>query len=158
MDVDKSVVVQAIQDRIQEQLDGLIQMTAMARDEATGGESKAENKYDTRALEASYLAAGQGQRLAELRTSAAWYQTFDPHRVFSKATVGALLGLEGDAGQRWLFLAPSGGIRVHVNDIRIDVVSPQSPVGRALLGRQCDEEVTLHTPGGAETLEILYLL
>jgi len=157
MQIDKEAVFNAIRERIEDQLNGLIQMTAMSRDEATGGESKAENKYDTRALEASYLAAGQGQRLAELRKSAAWYQSFDPLRSFERASVGALLGLEGDTGARWIFLAPSGGVRVHVNDVRIDVVSPQSPVGRAVIGHQRDDEVTLHTPNGAESLEIVYL-
>ena len=158
MTLDKKTVVQAIRSHVLEQLNGLIQMTAMARDEATGGESKAENKYDTRALEASYLAAGQGQRLAELRTSASWYDSFDVTRAFQSVTVGALVHLESDGGERWVFLAPSGGTRIHIDAHRVDVVSPSSPVGRALLGQHEDDEVTLTTPGGTEHLEIISIL
>ena len=155
MRLDKPKIVDAIRSRVREQLDGLKQMTAMARDEATGGESKAENKYDTRALEASYLAAGQGQRLAELRTTASWYGSFDATKVVRTANIGALVGLDGESGTRWVFIAPSGGIRVSIGDHTVDVVSPQSPVGRALLGQRQEDEIILNSPRGAEHLEII---
>ena len=68
----RAVLIAQIRAQIDAQLAGVAAMTAAARDEATASESRPENQYDTRALEASYLAAGQGQRLAELKALRQW--------------------------------------------------------------------------------------
>ncbi len=48
----KPSVYAAFQDSLSHELAVLESMTAAARDEATSAESRPENKYDTRALEA----------------------------------------------------------------------------------------------------------
>ncbi len=51
---------------------------AATHEAATHAESKAENKYDTRGLEAAYLADGQRQRLHEIETALAAYRNLQP--------------------------------------------------------------------------------
>lgn len=129
-------------------------MVASARDEATSAESKAENKYDTRALEASYLAAGQGVRLAELRTLATWLDQQDATRAHRSVGSGALVTLHDDTGERWVLLGPAGGHVVTVSGTRVALISAGSPLGLALAGLEVGDEAEVPAPGGVRTLEL----
>ena len=109
-DLEKHKVHDALRATLEAELSILDAMVTAARDEATSAESRPENKYDTRALEASYLAAGQGERLATLRQLVAWARGLDAAPQ-SAALPGALLHIQTDAGTRWLVLAPTGVCR-----------------------------------------------
>ena len=157
--LDKSRAVHLIRIQFEAELDGLIQMTAMSRDEATGGQSKAENKYDTRALEASYLAAGQGQRLEALRKLASWYATLNAQLPAERVSAGALVHIEDENEvKKWLFVAPAGGTKVTVDGQDVHVISLHSPLGKALAGRHSDDGATVHSPQGPIEVEILQVL
>ena len=111
------------------------QMVRMSRDEATHGESKAENKYDTRSLEASYLAAGQGERVLALRRLVSWLDTA-PRAGAEVVALGSIVALEDEEGAwTWMVLLPDGGgHRVDVDGEPLVVVTPDAPMGRVLLG------------------------
>jgi transcription elongation GreA/GreB family factor len=126
---------------------------AAAIEGATHSESRAENDKDTRGLEQSYLARGQAMRVAELETAvarvAAWVlPTFGKG---ARIALGALVTVDGDDQQ--LFIALDGGGTVLAGGA-VRVVTPQSPLGRAVLGRSVDDEIDLRLPGGVRTLTI----
>ncbi|WP_236860664.1 hypothetical protein [Candidatus Reidiella endopervernicosa] len=52
---------------------------------ATDDENVAENKYDTLGLEASYLAQGQAQRVAECEADLAVFRQLEP-RLFERSS------------------------------------------------------------------------
>jgi transcription elongation GreA/GreB family factor len=157
--MNKAAIIDKIRAVLEAELAGLAEMTAMSRDEATGGQSKAENKYDTRALEASYLAAGQGQRLLELKKLVHWAQGVDSSLRHEQVTVGSLLQTETEEGRhQWFFVAPSGGTKVDCDGRTISVISLHSPLGRALAGCRVDEAATVATPAGAVVLELIDIL
>ncbi len=80
---------------------------AATHEAATHAESKAENKYDTRGLEAAYLADGQRRRLHEIETALAAYRNLLPGvSSDGRVRVGALLCLDHDGAERWFFLGP----------------------------------------------------
>lgn len=130
---------------------------AATHEAATHAESKAENKYDTRGLEAAYLADGQRRRLHEIETALAAYRKLQPGAADEgRVRVGALLCLEHDAGERWLFLGPDGaGLKLRHEGQEILVISPRSPLGQALLGRQEGDEVELRVNGRLQRYEVL---
>ena len=64
--MNKRTVIKKIIARLAEELAVYLRAAQFARAEATHEQNKAENKYDTRGLEASYLARGQSQQAAEL--------------------------------------------------------------------------------------------
>ena len=148
-------VVRVLTHKVQSELEGLVSATSLARDEATHGESRAENKYDTRAIEASYLAAGQGQRIEELRELLLWYRNLPPESHFERAEQGALVGYEDDEGeQRWVFLAKEGGTVVTVDGEEVRAISPSSALGAALLGLQPGDGAEVRTPKATLELEV----
>jgi transcription elongation GreA/GreB family factor len=151
----KPDVIAAIRAVLDRELDAMVRANALARDEATT--NKPENKYDTRAIEASYLASAQADRMVDLKQMIGFYDAFDPG-IRATVQVGALVELEDDRGSRWVFIAPRGGGNgVTVDGIDITVLSTRSPLGRALAGLSEGDEATWDTPRGPRSLEIVTL-
>ena len=160
--MDKMLTLQLIIDVLQQDLDALQKAVNLAHEGATHPESKAENKYDTRGLEASYLAHGQAQRAADIAMALKNYQQF-----LSKAThtsdqvaIGSLLEIEDEQGaSRWIwFGAEEGGLKVMSDDKLVTVVTPYSPLGKVLQGRLQGDFIVLKIEGASQEFEILKLL
>ncbi|MGE0871531.1 MAG: GreA/GreB family elongation factor [Kofleriaceae bacterium] len=139
---------------LQEALSTAQRSHAAAIDGATNEESRAENEKDTRGLEQSYLARGQAKRVAELEAAIseleAWVvRSFTAH---DRIAISALVTIDEDGAVQRLFLAPHGGGSVLSGATH--VVSPSSPLGRALLGKRIDDEVELELPGRARAFTI----
>lgn len=145
--VDKATVVDALARCMRTEADGVRAMATAAYDEATNAESKAENKYDTRSLEASYLAAGQARRLASVERVATWFEKLEVGAC-EVVGVGALVEIHERGRRRWCFMAPEGGgTRVEIDGVTIGVITPASPLGEALLGAEAGEEMEVELPG-----------
>ena len=113
---------------------------ASAIEGATHSEAKAENDKDTRGLEQSYLARGQAQRVAELEAAASDVAAMKL-RTFGEADViamSALVVVEDDGKPQRYFIAPGGG-GTALGDVQ--VVTPASPIGAALLGKRTGDVV-----------------
>ncbi len=158
MSLAKLTVVECIRTALRREAASLTAITEMARDEATHGQSRPENQYDTRALEASYLAAGQGKRLEELRLLVAWFEVLDTERVPASVRAGALVSLEEeDGGTTWILVAPSGGMRVQVEGSVVSVISPASSLGSAIAGLAVGDAAEVRGPRGVREVEVLSL-
>ena len=137
--LNKPLLLEKIIARLIEELDGYARSARSAHIEATDEQSKAENKYDTRGLEASYLANGQMQQAAEVRRAIEEYQRMEP-RVFRDADSiesGALVEIESKGERTSYFIGPcAGGTEIRVDERSIVVVTPSSPLGRELVGKR----------------------
>ena len=153
MTLTRAQAIGALRDAVAAELAALDHVLAMARDEATHAESRPENQYDTRALEASYLAAGQGQRAAELRELHGWLSL--DHPPATRAAAGALTWVEVDGRARWLVLGPRGGASAVAGGETIALVSTTSPLGAALLGLAPGDVATVDGPRGESAVELL---
>lgn len=153
--MDRSVVVAAVRAHLASDLAGVLANAEAAISEATHTESKAENKYDTRGLEASYLAAGASRRIAGLRQQLAFFEVMkDP--TGARIQVGSLVCLEDEQGARWCFVVPgSGGGTVDVDGAGVALVSATSPLGRAMVGSEEGDAVAWETPRGPRELEVV---
>ncbi|MBI2510457.1 MAG: GreA/GreB family elongation factor [Opitutae bacterium] len=132
------------------ELEAMTQAALATHAEATDDENKAEDKYDTRGLEASYLAHGQSKAAEEAAQAVAQFRVL-PVRDFAAADpigLGALVTLEGKAGKSRYFIGPrAGGTEVAVDGGSVMVVTPQSPLGRQLLGRKQGDVLLLDVGG-----------
>lgn len=143
--IDKAHLREAIVQQLAADLELQVRAATLARDEAISEESKPENKYDTHAQEAAYLAEGQARQAAELGESINLYQSLTlPPPGAQMAAVGCLVGLTAGPRTVWYFLGPrAGGVEVDVDGERVTVVTPASPLGRQLLGARIGAAVTL---------------
>lgn len=126
---------------------------------ATHVECLPDNKYDTTGLEASYIAQGQANRAQDIRHSLDVYRNL-VLRSFDEETpirLTALVTLEADDGScRQVFLGPdAGGLKLSGGDQECIVITPDSPLGRALLGKVCDDEIHVGTGAAEKTFSIV---
>ncbi|MCX5742729.1 MAG: GreA/GreB family elongation factor [Proteobacteria bacterium] len=119
---------------------------------ATHSEARAENDKDTRGLEQSYLARGQAQRVVELEAGLAAAQKLSIE-ARSRVSLGALVTVDEDGATSRIYVAPAGGGAIIAGDVQ--VLTPQSPLGKALLGKLVGDEAEVRLPGKVRTLTIV---
>ena len=128
-----------------------------AAETATHEENVAKSKYETKSVEASYLVEGQLRRNAEIERDIAAFQAMKI-RDFnneSRVLLSALITLESEDGSELkLFMAPAAGGML-VGDVQL--ITPPSPLGQAVLGKYCGDEVTLKITGESRKYKILNL-
>lgn len=123
---------------------------------ATHEQAKAENDKDTRALEQSYLARGQAKRAEELREGLGAIRRMDfvPFSPAQPVGVGALVtAKEGKRTVRFLVAAHGGGSRLAGGSIQ--VVTPKSPLGEALIGKRAGDVCELVTGGVPREFDVV---
>ena len=144
--MDKSRLRQALLASLSADLETQTRAALMSRDEATHEESKPENQYDMHAQEAAYLAEGQARLAKELSDSLAAYHAlplpdFTPDQVIA---LGAVITLEAGNRTTRYFLGPkNGGLEISLDEQIYLLITPQSPLGRLLVGRKSGEVVAL---------------
>jgi len=148
--MNKQALVRKIVAHLVEELEGNRRAARTAHAEATHEQSKAENKYDTRALEASYLAHGQARQMTELEASIAAFEAMDIRKFDAGDPIcaGALVELEHDGGRTFYFIgSKAGGMEVTHEKHAVLVLTPQSPLGAQLLGKRQGDLLELSLAG-----------
>jgi transcription elongation GreA/GreB family factor len=144
--VNKRPLLKAILAALEAELQTFTRAAQAARAEATDPQSRAENKYDTRGLEASYLAAGQARQVAELEAAIGAFSGLTPRafRADEGIGMGALVELEEGGGRQFYFIGPcAGGTEAKCGKREVLVITPQSPLGAQLQGRKQGERLEL---------------
>jgi transcription elongation GreA/GreB family factor len=127
---------------------------------ATHEEAKPENDKDTRALEQSYLARGQAMRVEELRTAIAEVESLVPRAptflpgADLRAALGALVVVEEGDAESTYWIAPQGG-GARLDGGKVHVVTPKSPLGTALVGKELGEDFDVVIAGRRRSLSVL---
>lgn len=146
--MNKKNVVAELQKEILKNLELALSAAKNTYDIATHEDSKAENKYDTRGLEASYLAGAQALRVADLRDTLALITNFNA-REFSdddKLALGALVELHSGNKTIWALLLPKGGGQsVLFESQQVQIVTPESPLGLQLIGKTVGDEFLINS-------------
>jgi transcription elongation GreA/GreB family factor len=139
---------------LETQLASLTSAHRAAREGATHEEARPEHDKDTRAIEQSYLARGQAARIEELQDSVAAVSALRLRDFRSGAPValGALVALEEDEAVLSLWLAPGGGGTKLTGGVQ--VVTPKSLLGQALLGKLEGDDVEVPAGGKRRLLTI----
>lgn len=128
-----------------------------AHAEATHEQSKAENKYDTRGLEASYLARGQSRQAAEVGQAMEQFESlavrdFGPEDPID---LSALVELESKDERAFYFIGPrAGGMEIKHEKKEVLVITPQSPLGQQLVGRKQGERLQIEIGGTRDTYRV----
>lgn len=157
----KRGLLERIRAHLSSELEALSAAALSTYEGATSEEAKAENKYDTRALESSYLAGAQARRVTEVQDMLVRYQAL-PVRSFDDdqpIAMTALVKLECEGADTWYFIGPcAGGIKVEHEGRDVLVITPAAPLGKLLIGKQVGECVTTRGRDRARTHEIIEVL
>ena len=142
--MEKTAVIERIRSVLQAQYE---QMLAAAKETSAGAtdpENKAEGKYDTRGLEASYLAAGQGEQVAELAAALEMFQpsTFPDFETGAEIASGALVEANFGGELLYFVLSPkAGGLTCDFGGIEVTVLTPEAPLRQKMMGLKAGDSL-----------------
>jgi len=155
---EKSNLLERIIEALRESLAILEKAARAAHAEATHESSKAENKYDTRGLEAAYLAGGQARQVREILESIKVYGSLSVKEFGAADPIDlcALVELETGGEVGTYFMGPrSGGLEVDYKGAEIMVITPQSPLGQQLMGKKAGQRWTTNFNGSRMNYRIV---
>lgn len=135
----KRDIVQTIIAVIEEELASATRSAKETADEATDDESRPENKYDTRGLEASYVASAQAYYAKDLLEALQAYRNLslnDSKANHGTIAIGSLVTTLSSSGREQFFIGPArGGLEIGSAENPITVLTPASPLGSKLIGK-----------------------
>ena len=146
--MNKAAIIAKIVEVLNGELEGYARSARAAHEYATDEQCKAENKYDTRGLESSYLARGQSRQAAEVVQAMQQFGALVPREFVSGEPihVGAVVELERKGERMTYFVGPgAGGTEVLCEGREVMVITPNSPLGQQLIGRKQGERVEIGT-------------
>ena len=154
---DKDLIIKGFIQKFEAELAALIQSAKAAHTAATHEESKAEDRHDTFAIEASYLAAGQATRVAELEKTLQEFEGFLTGGIsHTQIALGSLITYQLDDKTFHAFVSSlGGGSKIQIDSTTIQTLSLQSPLGEALEGSKVDEEIEFEVRGSEKVYKII---
>lgn len=117
---------------------------------ATDEQSIAETQYDTLAIEAGYLAEGQSRRVEELKLEINEFNQLKDFiqqnsKLHHSVHLGSIVQIHQDKStNNYFFIAPAAaGFRCEIDDSKFTVITSKSPMGKALIGKSIDDEISV---------------
>jgi transcription elongation GreA/GreB family factor len=156
--MNKETLIDKIVARLIAELEGYFKAAQTAHAEATHEQSRAENKYDTRGLEASYLAHGQAQQAVEMEAAIAAFKNMSVRKfeVGEPIGTGALVEVENDGERAFYFIAPrAGGMEMVHEKKAVLVITPQSPLGKQLHEKKQGDLLQLTLGGSSKQYRVV---
>lgn len=154
----KTELVRIFTRHLQDELEALITAAKATYEAATHEESKPENEYDTRGLEASYLAGAQAKRVSEIRDVINQFHTleFKDFAPTDSVLSTALVDVSINNKKSTLFIMPKGGgVTLQLEDRSVQIVTPQSILGEAIWGSKAGDEVEYEVGERVMVCEVL---
>jgi transcription elongation GreA/GreB family factor len=115
---------------------------------ATDEEHKARGKYETFSLETSYLARGQAQRVEDIRSALATLRAMPIRELPGDADIqpGALVEVTDQTGATdiFWFVPAGGGEEIDYHAHRVQLLTPNSPLARALSTKRAGDTLTFN--------------
>jgi transcription elongation GreA/GreB family factor len=156
--MNKTQLLEQIVASLSESLGVLEKAARASHAEATHESSKAESKYDTRGLEAAYLAGGQARQAKEILDSIKVYESLAV-KDFARGEpidLTALVEVDSNATRSTFFIGPrNGGLEVEFDRKEVTVITAQSPLGQNLIGKKAGHRWTTKLGGSTVKYHIV---
>ncbi len=144
--------------KLEENLNALVLSALEAKNAATSEESKPENKYDTRGLEASYLAGAQAERTSIMQKEIEQLKrlTMKHFNEHDWIDLTAIIEVTSDleSTKNFILLPFAGGTRIDFDNQIYYVISPKSPIGMQLLKKKVGDVFSIKSKGSNTDYEI----
>lgn len=153
--MDKKIILEKLIENLKNELSEVEGAAKSTRDLVSQDDLKSEGKYDTRAIEASYLASAQLKRVEEIKLDIQMLEEIELHKTES-LQMGSLALIEYNGNQRYYFLtSASGGSLLNIDGKTVLVISVFSPLGNGALGLVAGESFEVETPKDLRTYKII---
>ena len=156
--MNKRTLIEKIIAQLADEVESYARSARASQAEATDEQSKAENKYDTRGLEASYLAHGQSRQAAEVEEAIEQFRGMAVREFGAKDAIdlGALVEVDrGGEVARYFIGSRAGGTEIGHAGKTVLVITPQSPLGRQLMGAKAGDRLKIEAGGSRDGFRVI---
>lgn len=156
--LDKRQLLKALLERLTQEFERVKAQALDAAEGATHEDNRAEGDKDMRSTEASYIARGHAQRTALLEQSIARLSHLEVGAFADgdEIQVTALVELKHAKQRLTYFLVPvGGGERIVADGVTVQTLTPNSPLGAALVGLSVGDEAEVESPQGVRVYEVV---
>ena len=156
--MNKRTLIEKIIAKLADEVDSYARSAKASQAEATDEQSQPENKYDTRGLEAAYLSHGQSRQAAEMEEAIEQFHAMQV-RDFGAGDVidvGALVEVDQAGSAPRYFIGPrAGGTEIVHAGKAVLVITPQSPLGRQLMGAKAGDSLQIEIGGARDDCRVV---
>jgi transcription elongation GreA/GreB family factor len=150
--MDKAFLIDQLASKLRDTAERALKFATESRDEAKTGAARAVN-----------LAKGTRQRMDEAQAAAQAVAEFraQPLKRGERIGLGAIVEVEDGEGGKTLFIAPAGAgeeLTGPGGDGFLHVVTPASPLGRALMGKRVGDVAEIMVKGELTEWEITFAM
>lgn len=154
----KKQLIKHFVEQLEKEVEILTAAALATHEAAISEEAKPENQYDTRALEASYLAGAQDKRVAEIREVITLFHKlmFRDFTDNDSVDTTALVKIDLDGKKNTLLVLPKGGgVTLNHDSQRIQIVTPNSALGETIMGLRVGDSAQFEVGNTTRECEIL---
>ncbi|MBD1584366.1 GreA/GreB family elongation factor [Pseudoalteromonas sp. S16_S37] len=158
--MNKHIVIEHIKFALEVKLNEAQQAAQSAHQDATHEQSVAETQYDSLSIESGYLAQGQSERVNDVHKSISLFaQSYDVNALPNIGFGSLVKAIDIDDNAHWFYVGPSeGGLKVAVKGEQILVITPSSPIGKAMFAKHVCDECEYTVAGQSYSYEILAVM
>ncbi|GAB61726.1 MAG: hypothetical protein DWB56_00640 [Candidatus Jettenia sp.] len=120
-----------------------------ARQASIDAPGKMQSRYDTMGIESAWVADGLGRALREKELNLKYLETFQWTEFRICVGIGSIVKiLSSDTPDpEYFFVLPVlSGYELCENDMTITTLSPETPLGKVLLGKKTGEKIPVNFP------------
>ncbi len=146
--ISKKNLIASLKANVQSELTKAKQAFESSQSLATSSEMKSEGKYDTRSIEAGYIAGAQQKRVSELELELGLLDEINIDHPPKTVSVGSLVEIELNGHRRFYFISSTGGGTIlKEGEQAVMVISAFSPLGSEVIGLGVDDDFEVESNG-----------
>lgn len=149
MALDKSKILKELLNKAQKELEAAEEVYNSSHQHVTDEDLKSEGKYDTRSVEAGYLASAQKGRVEEKQLEIQLLEEIVLDHNPQHIGVGSLVELRHNNQNRLYFISStSGGTPLLIEGTPVLVISAFSPIAEQAIGLEANESFEVALENG----------
>lgn len=156
--MDKKIIIEKLLDQLNIELDKAKGAYETSKNLTQDSEFKAESKWDTRSIEAGYLAGAQKVRVDELEMDVKMIEELseENHEKKDSIAIGSLVEIDLNGNTKKYFIAPTaGGTMINIEGEVLLVISVFSPIGNAVIDLSDGDTFELEMGGTNREYEVI---
>jgi len=141
---------------LEKELKELEEIANSVKEQALSSEMEQEDKWDTRRIEASYLAGAQAKRVEEVKRDLNLIKNLNMIATNDVVSVSNLVKVEHEEKRTLYFMTPTFSNHIVVIEgSQYNCLSIHSPLGKELIGYEHGDIAELEAPSGIQEYEII---
>ena len=146
---DKNKIIERLIAKIKADIEKQKKSYKAAKHASIDSPGRMQSRYDTMGVESAWVADGLAKALDEKKSYVARLETFPFNESSDRICLGSIVGIssnESPALEYFFILPVASGYELQENDLKITTLTPETPLGKILIGKEVGEEIEIHFP------------